>query len=175
MQPLNGLISYQKIKGGGLWPSLTMLYRMSYCSLSQQPVTHALVRELLMVSRFNNRRDHISGMLLADGSRFMQVLEGPEAAVRAMYHDIQADPRHRCVVELMREKQATERWYPNWSMGYAELSAHELSHVITAAIARLAGAPTAAWARSAVLLPSLWEADNATQQDQLHQEQALRA
>ncbi len=129
-----------------------MLYRMSYCSVSQSPITHGLVRNVLMGSRFNNRRDGITGMLMADDSRFLQVLEGPESAVRALYKRIMSDPRHRCVVELTREAQTAERWYPNWSMGYIPLSAQELDEVVDKALEQVALEKHASWMRGAAVL-----------------------
>jgi Sensors of blue-light using FAD len=138
-----------------------MLYRMSYCSLSQRPVTDAVVRSLLMTSRFNNQRDGITGMLLADGHRFIQVLEGPQDAVCALYERIAHDARHRCVVELMRQNQVAQRWCANWSLGYIALSELEFTGVVTHLMANVDAIAGATWARSAAVLKAVWDADPA--------------
>lgn len=71
--------------------------------------------EILAVSRRNNARDGLSGLLYADGARFMQVLEGPEASVEAAYHRIKQDPRHRAAVVLSRRTVQT-REFGAWDM-----------------------------------------------------------
>ncbi len=109
-----------------------------------------------MASRFTNRRHDITGMLLTDGQRFMQILEGPRTEVRALCKRIEADPRHRCVVELMRSDQAQERWYPSWSLGYLPVSALELDSMVSSAMQKLDTEPTAHWTRSAQVLKSMW-------------------
>jgi Sensors of blue-light using FAD len=129
-----------------------MYYQMAYYSVSQRPVTDAVVRNLLMASRFNNRRDGITGMLMADGQRFIQMLEGSEDAVRVLYDRIEQDSRHHCVVELMRQSQVAQRWCPNWSMGYIALSSQEFTDVVMQLIASLDVSACATWARSAVIL-----------------------
>ena len=48
--------------------------------------------------------------------RFLQVLEGPESAVRRLYATIRADPRHTNV-ETLLTTSAAERTFPNWEMG----------------------------------------------------------
>jgi len=71
--------------------------------------------DILRTSRRNNGRDSITGLLYADGVRFMQALEGPEEAVEAAYHRIKADPRHRAPVVLSRRDVAT-REFGEWEM-----------------------------------------------------------
>jgi hypothetical protein len=50
----------------------------------------------------------------------MQVLEGDGAAVRWLSSRISRDPRHRDVKALM-DGPATEREFPDWSMGFRNL------------------------------------------------------
>lgn len=70
---------------------------------------------ILSVSRRNNGRDDITGLLYADGRRFLQVLEGPIAKVEAAFARIQADPRHRALVALSR-RTVDEREFGAWDM-----------------------------------------------------------
>jgi hypothetical protein len=73
--------------------------------------------EILRVSRRNNARDDISGMLYSDGRRFMQALEGPEESVEAAFARISRDPRHRAIVLLSRRLTAT-REFGTWDMAH---------------------------------------------------------
>ena len=70
---------------------------------------------ILAVSRRNNRRAEISGLLYADGKRFLQALEGPQEMVEQFYERIRRDPRHRAPVVLSRRVVA-EREFGDWDM-----------------------------------------------------------
>jgi len=70
---------------------------------------------ILAASRRNNARDGLTGLLYADGRRFLQALEGEAPAVERALERISADPRHRAVVVLScRDVEARE--FGTWSM-----------------------------------------------------------
>ncbi len=71
--------------------------------------------EVLDVSRRNNARDGITGLLYFDGRRFLQALEGDRLAVERAYARITADPRHRAPVVLSRGDVA-QRAFGEWTM-----------------------------------------------------------
>lgn len=72
---------------------------------------------ILAVSRRNNRRDAVTGLLYADHARFLQVLEGPEDKVEAAFARIQADTRHRALVILSR-RSVEVREFGDWDMAH---------------------------------------------------------
>lgn len=88
-----------------------------YLSDASHPFTDDDLAVLLLVSRANNTRDGLSGMLLYREGRFMQVLEGPVDAVNARLTVIEKDPRHRNVQVLATEEIPAPR-FGEWSMGY---------------------------------------------------------
>ena len=71
--------------------------------------------EVLRISRHNNLRDDVTGLLYADDKRFLQVLEGPEDKIEAAYERIARDPRHRAAVVLSRRTVAG-REFGAWQM-----------------------------------------------------------
>ena len=75
------------------------------------------VGAILALSRRNNARDGITGLLYADGVRFLQALEGPKEMVEATFARIHADPRHRAVVLLSRRTVETREFGP-WKMAH---------------------------------------------------------
>lgn len=83
--------------------------------------THApvAVEPILRTSRRNNQRDEITGLLYADGRRFLQVLEGPEHRVNAAFERIKADPQHRAIVILSR-RDVADREFGRWEMAQRE-------------------------------------------------------
>ena len=98
------------------------LYFLIYVSVASHEMSERDLLDLLAVSRDNNARDEITGMLLYKEGRFMQLLEGPETAVCATYHRIARDLRHRDVT-LLLEGSLAERDFLDWSMGFQSLAA----------------------------------------------------
>lgn len=98
-----------------------MCFYMLYVSSATRLLRPSELKDLLATSRANNEKASISGMLLYKGGNFMQLLEGDETAVRALYHRIERDPRHRGSIVLL-EGTAEERQFPAWSMGFRDLS-----------------------------------------------------
>jgi len=72
---------------------------------------------ILAVSRANNQRDAITGLLYSDGARFLQALEGAQDVVEAAFERIRQDPRHRAIVVLSRRVVAT-REFGDWAMAH---------------------------------------------------------
>lgn len=93
--------------------------QLIYISTSRAPfqVPENEVQEILDVSRRNNGRDGLTGLLVCGGRRFLQVLEGPAEALTAAYNRIHSDDRHFAMVQLSR-RPITERSFPDWQMGY---------------------------------------------------------
>lgn len=79
------------------------------------------MEDILVVSARCNRRDAITGVLLADGNSFAQVLEGPALAVVACYERILVDPRHQDA-RLRFLASIDARSFPRWSMCGLSLS-----------------------------------------------------
>jgi len=88
-----------------------------YASSATFPFTDGDLAVLLLNSRATNARLGLSGVLLHQDGEFMQVLEGPEDAVRARYAVIASDPRHARVT-VLAEETTSERRFPDWTMGY---------------------------------------------------------
>lgn len=93
------------------------LLSMAYVSAATAPMSDDDLAALLAAARSNNARDGLTGALLYSGERFVQILEGPDAAVRSKMDAIVSDPRHRSL-EIMREQEVPERQFPEWTMGF---------------------------------------------------------
>lgn len=81
-------------------------------------------RSLAMLSALKNQALNIAGLLLQYDGHVMQVLEGPEDAVKALYSRICEDPRHTnitCIYSQDVEKPV----FQNWSMGYRPVESME--------------------------------------------------
>jgi hypothetical protein len=76
--------------------------------------------ELLTLSRANNSKLGITGMLLFKDGNFLQTLEGEQKKVLDLYEKIALDRRHQNLVALW-QGPCTERAFPDWSMGFHDL------------------------------------------------------
>lgn len=83
-----------------------------------------VLEDILVASARNNLRDGLTGFLLCDGARFVQMLEGDQAAVEACFAAILSDNRHHHVSVRLKGPIA-ERDYPRWSMCALTLSPQE--------------------------------------------------
>lgn len=101
-----------------------MIFQLCYTSTATSDMQRNDLVQLLRVSRSKNQAAGITGLLLYSADRFVQLLEGEETAVRALYARILQDGRHRDVVTVF-EEQVEERECPDWSMGFQALEDSE--------------------------------------------------
>lgn len=84
---------------------------------SSQPFgfDNAMLAGILSQARRNNARNAITGALICRQDIYLQLIEGPAAAIDALFDNIRVDDRHTNVQLLMQE-EASERLFPAWSM-----------------------------------------------------------
>ena len=75
----------------------------------------AMLNGILIDSRRNNLRDDVTGALICRADAYLQLIEGPEVAIRAAYARIAADDRHANINFLFGEP-VTDRIFPGWAM-----------------------------------------------------------
>ncbi len=75
----------------------------------------AALNGILSDARYHNGRDGITGALVCRSDIYLQLLEGPRAAVEAAYARIVRDDRH---VEVRRHVSTPvpSRLFPSWAM-----------------------------------------------------------
>ena len=88
--------------------------QLIYCS---QPFgfDEAMLAGILSRARYNNVRDDITGALICRHDIYLQLIEGPAAAIDALYARISVDDRH-CDVRLLLSEEVEQRMFPGWSM-----------------------------------------------------------
>ena len=87
----------------------------------------AALAGLLHQCRTYNQQHDITGVLLhTPEGRFLQVLEGPETAVRHLYyHAILSDSRHHHC-QVLGEGPWPQRSFATWTMGFRHAQPHDL-------------------------------------------------
>ena len=75
----------------------------------------AMLGGILLQARRNNARDGLTGALIVRADIYLQLLEGPEAAVMATFARIRGDNRHLAVRQVSAAP-VTTRLFPAWTM-----------------------------------------------------------
>ncbi|KLI65270.1 hypothetical protein AAV99_05370 [Aurantiacibacter marinus] len=70
---------------------------------------------ILLQARRNNKRDEITGALICRQDMYLQLVEGPAAAIDDLYLNITADDRH-CEGTLAYSATVDHRLFPDWEM-----------------------------------------------------------
>lgn len=95
------------------------LLRLVYLSTAAPTNDATTTQAILKTSSIHNPLSGITGVLCSGQSHFLQVLEGPDQEVLALYGRVAKDPRHHAPV-LLGIELATERLFAGWSMAHIE-------------------------------------------------------
>ena len=91
------------------------IFRLTYLSKPTKPFTDADFDDIESKSvKANNERD-VTGLLVVNEDRILQILEGREEAVRELYNKIEADSRHT-VLKLVCAVEDEVRLLMTWNM-----------------------------------------------------------
>ncbi len=74
------------------------------------------LQRILNSARRHNIMNKVTGCLVYHDRNFLQLIEGPDQAVRDTFARIKKDWRHNGVI-LMAEDEIEERTFSDWSMG----------------------------------------------------------
>lgn len=91
------------------------LKTITYTSRAQLDLTEDDLLEIHETARHLNVLDGITGLLIFDGNRFLQIIEGPEDAIDELVERLRRDRRHSAF-ELRDERSINERTFSQWSM-----------------------------------------------------------
>lgn len=101
------------------------LIQLIYASEASHDFGTDELHSLLKTSRKNNAKSGVTGILLYKRGSFLQVLEGGEKDVDAIFDRILSDARHDLIILLHRE-DIPERNFEDWRMGFVDIEAVDL-------------------------------------------------
>lgn len=101
---------------------------LTYLSSACAPFSEQQLEELLAISRRNNERAGLTGMLLYADEHFIQTVEGEAEAVDEAFARIRQDTRHRNVIVALRE-EVEECRFGDWSMGFSSLTPEQTAAI----------------------------------------------
>jgi len=99
---------------------VSFVHTYVYLSRASEDFNENDIDAIVEISRRNNTRDGVTGMLLYKDGKFLQILEGDEVKVKEIARRIEADPRHGEVTVIFDGKMP--QLFNDWSMGYANLN-----------------------------------------------------
>lgn len=92
------------------------LRRVVYLSRAKHALTQQEVLSLCAQAASRNARESITGALLCAGNCFLQVIEGPDAAILGLVDRLQRDERHTDL-SIIVDEGIRRRDFARWSMG----------------------------------------------------------
>ena len=96
------------------------VYQIIYRSTATRYWDDEELERLVKDANSYNSSHSITGVLFYADQQILQVLEGEQSVVEALYNRIFQDPRHTDVVILL-EESAPQRTFSDWGMGFSKL------------------------------------------------------
>jgi hypothetical protein len=112
------LTSEPRAAGGADYLKLKSL---TYTSLARLDLSSRDLADIHEAARHLNALDGITGLLVFDGTRFLQIIEGSEEAIDNLVERLRRDRRHSAF-EIRDERLVEERSFPDWSMELVRVS-----------------------------------------------------
>ena len=103
-----------------------LIKTVSYTSLARFDLTAGDLIEIHQTAKRLNALDGITGLLIFNGTRFLQIIEGDEAAIDDLIDRLRRDDRHSAV-EIRDCRFAERRVFSDWSMELVQVNAGYLA------------------------------------------------
>lgn len=91
--------------------------QIAFSSRARPGLRPADTSNIIGTSRSNNARDGITGALIYSGESFLQLVEGADAALTALWRRLADDDRHRQLASLF-DRAIAKRAFNAWRAGY---------------------------------------------------------
>ena len=101
-----------------------VLHCLLYRSVITPTESIQCVADIVKTARSFNKEHGITGILIFDGQRFCQYIEGPPTAMQLLTDSIMRDPRHTEFTTLL-SAPTSQRRFGHWAMAYVVLDDEE--------------------------------------------------
>ena len=78
-----------------------------------------VLADIVAQSRRHNLRDHITGLLVAGGHRYLQIIEGSEQVIARLVARLRRDDRH-VAMSVLIDRTIQGRNFDGWAMAFAK-------------------------------------------------------
>jgi hypothetical protein len=113
------------------------LKSLTYTSRARLDLTTDDLLAIQETARHRNALEGVTGLLIYDGTRFLQVVEGGNDAIDDLLARLLRDDRHTAL-EVRDERWVVDRSFPDWSMELLRVNTpfhearNEIDHVLPA-------------------------------------------
>ena len=98
------------------------LKSLTYTSLARLDLDASDLEAIHRTARELNSLDGITGLLVFNGTHFLQIIEGTDQAINDLVERLRRDPRHGGF-EIRDERRIEARSFPGWSMELVRVNA----------------------------------------------------
>ena len=98
------------------------LTSLTYTSLARLDLQTSDLENIHRTARELNSLDGITGLLIFNGTHFLQIVEGAHDAIDDLLARLRRDPRHGGL-EVRDERRIKARSFPDWSMELVRVKA----------------------------------------------------
>ena len=98
------------------------LKSLTYTSLARLDLTAEDLEAIHRTAREVNALEGITGLLIFNGTHFLQIVEGSPRAIDDLIERLRRDTRHHHL-EIRDSREVEERSFPDWSMELVRVSA----------------------------------------------------
>jgi hypothetical protein len=88
---------------------------VTYTSLARLDLQESDLEDIHRTARERNALDGVTGLLVFNGTHFLQIVEGSEEAIDDLVERLRKDPRHTGF-EVRDRRKIDSRSFPDWSM-----------------------------------------------------------
>ncbi len=99
-----------------------LLTSLTYTSLARLDLKSSDLEDIHRSARELNALDGITGLLVFNGTHFLQIIEGAHDAIADLLERLRRDPRHTGL-EVRDERRIEERSFPDWTMELVRVNA----------------------------------------------------
>ncbi|MEG0184848.1 MAG: BLUF domain-containing protein [Stenotrophomonas sp.] len=107
------------------------LHAYAYVSTAREGLDVPELDALLADATAFNRMAGVTGVLMFDGHRFLQYIEGPRDGLASVHARISNARRHGSITQLAAGP-IQARWFPRWTMANRQVEAGTLASIVAA-------------------------------------------
>jgi hypothetical protein len=100
------------------------MYTICYISSARADITENELTQLFGTTENNNTGKNITGILLYESGKFLQVLEGDEQVLKSLYEKIEADSRHNNIFVILNQP-CKRRIFENYASRFSIVKSKE--------------------------------------------------
>ena len=98
------------------------LTSITYTSLARLDLQTSDLEAIHRTALEQNALDGVTGLLVFNGTHFLQIIEGSEEAIEDLVDRLRKDPRHNGF-EIRDRRKVDTRSFPDWSMELVRVNA----------------------------------------------------